>query len=164
MEIAGELAQACVHVLGLSFVAYEVVDEVYVGDISIAAKACNSYSGQCAIKSDAISDLVATRCWVTNKVLAARSAQYLESIFEEAILALKYLGPIGVSVTIEEAEVREHISDRKYFTEADVHYTTILGGVHRTRDVLRYDTSYRRKIIPGSICAVCWSGNARARG
>ena len=45
MEIAGELAQACVHVLGLSFVAYEVVDEVYVGDISIAAKACNSYSG-----------------------------------------------------------------------------------------------------------------------
>ena len=96
MEIAGELAQACVHVLGLPFVAYEVGDEVYVGDASIAAKACNSYSGQCAIKSDAISDLVATRCRVTNKVLAARSAQYLESIFEEAILALKYLGPIGV--------------------------------------------------------------------
>ena len=67
--------------------------------------------------------------------------------------ALDHLGPMGTSVSIEEAETREHISDRKYVTEADVHYTTVLGGVRRTRDVLRYGTSYRRKIIVTARCA-----------
>ena len=153
LDIAGELSQACVHVMGLTFVAYEVGDEVHVGELSVASKSHNTYSGQCVIKSDAVSDLVATRCRVTNKALAARSTQYLESIFEEAMSALDHLGPMGVSVSIEEAEAREHISDRKYFTEADVHYTTVLGGAHRTRDVLRYDTSHRRKIIVTARCA-----------
>ena len=153
LDIAGELAQACVHVMGLTFIAYEVGDEVHVGELSVASKSHNTYSGQCVIKSDAISDLVATRCRVTNKALAARCTQYLESIFEEAMAALDHLGPMGASVSIEEAEAREHISDRKYFTEADVHYTTVLGGAHRTRDILRYDTSYRRKIIVTARCA-----------
>ena len=139
--------------MGLTFIAYEVGDEVHVGELSVASKSHNTYSGQCVIKSDAISDLVATRCRVTNKALAARCTQYLEAIFEEAMAALDHLGPMGTSVSIEEAEAREHISDRKYFTEADVHYTTVLGGAHRTRDVLRYDTSYRRKIIVTARCA-----------
>ena len=97
LDIACELAQACVHVMGLTIVAYEVGGDVYVGEVSVASKSHNTYGGQCVIKSDAVSDLVATRCRVTK----ARSTQYLESIFEEAMAALDHLGPMGTSVSID---------------------------------------------------------------
>ena len=147
VEIAGELAQACVVVMGIKFVAHEVGDEVSVGTLSLPSRSDNQYGGQCVIKTDAISDLAASRQIITNKVLAARSTQYLESLFEEALLAIEHLGPMPSSMTLGEAEVREHISDRKYFTEADVHYTTVLGGAHQVRDVLRFDPCYRRKVV-----------------
>ena len=146
VEIAGELAQACVLVMGIKFVAHEVGGAVYVGTLSLPSRSDNEYGGHSVIKTDAISDLAASRQIITNKVLAARSTQYLESLFEEVLLAIEHLGSMPSAMTLGEAEVREHISDRKYFTEADVHYTTVLGGAHRVRDVLRFDPCYRRKV------------------
>ena len=68
VEIVGELAQACVLVLGIKFVAHEVGDAVYAGTLSPPSRSDNEYGGQCVIKTGAILDLAASRQIITNKV------------------------------------------------------------------------------------------------